>query len=1226
MLYGQVKVSSGKTAVSSAVGILSFLEEPEKKLRIFALEKIYDVIDLYWPEIAESLVEIEKLYEDEDFSHRELAAIIASKIYFHLEAYADALKYALGAGKLFNILEKSQYTHTILAKCIDEYIERRNELYEFELKNENNDKKDSDGMEIEPPSPIDVRLEMIVERMLCNCIKEGDEKQALGISFDSKRLDFIENIIVDSKNPLNLLHYCLKNAQQLIPTKKFRNDVLNLVAKMHQKLDAKNFDDYPTLCLCLYHQGDVNGVAENLYKLLKKEDDEFLLAYQIAFDIVDLENQSFLTSLLQNPVLRTNRMKKQSSADGELADVFDEDEDDGSITNVLNNNNNNNNANENSSFINENLIGATNNNEETNVVKNTKEEKAIEETKVENTSESHSLDFPSASNSSCNEKVKEDEKVKKENIEDDLDVKKDLDEDVMSCKEFKREIKKEQLNDEKLDQKLILLRRVLIGNASIELNLQFLHRNNHSDLILLNDIKNSVDQRNGITHNAIIIAHGFMQAGTSCDVFLRNNLDWLAKAVNWAKFSATASVGVIHKGQTKDSKKVLSTYLPAGTANNSSSPYSEGGALYALGLIHANHMNKKIKDYLLSQLRAASNDETLQHGACLGIGLLCLGTNDDQLYEELKSVMFMDSAVVGEAAAYAIGLVMLASASQKVISELLAYAHDTQHEKIIRACSVAMSMVMYRKEEEADALIDQLSLDKDALVRYGAMYTIAMAYCGTSKNSALRRLLHVSVSDVSDDVRRAAVIALGFVLCNSPEQVPKILNLLSESYNAHVRYAAALAVGISCAGRGLIDAINLLIQMTSDSTDFVRQGALIGLGLVLQQVTEGMNEKVKKVRELIVKVISDKHEDVMTRFGAILAAGLIDAGGRNATATFFSRSGYLRREAAVGFCLFSQLWYWYPLIHCISLAFLPSALIGVNKDLKIPIDFKVKCSAPFELFAYPPPTPKEKKEEKKETVTAILSTTAKRQAMKITPRIIKVDSAPANTPRKLVEDEDGDIEMKSVEKPIDSVETSSVVSDGRTLNRLEVSSVAATAGEQSSSRVSHDGSIVGNTSEIDSSNANTSNTPITELTDNNNNSTQLSQIINSNLTMDVIDNAKDLKQVEDISVKTETDRKETNVTQNNKIKQLNENSSFQYELRNPCRVLLQQEKYIEFYNTNCRYVPVSNNRKSGFVLLRDTRPAEREAILATEDHKIVIRSDNSNLRERDPPEAFEWSG
>jgi 26S proteasome regulatory subunit N2 len=44
------------------------------------------------------------------------------------------------------------------------------------------------------------------------------------------------------------------------------------------------------------------------------------------------------------------------------------------------------------------------------------------------------------------------------------------------------------------------------------------------------------------------------------------------------------------------------------------------------------------------------------------------------------------------------------------------------------------------------------------------MYTIGLAYCGTSNNGAIRKLLHVAVSDVSDDVRRAAVTNIGFLL------------------------------------------------------------------------------------------------------------------------------------------------------------------------------------------------------------------------------------------------------------------------------------------------------------------------------------------------------------------------------------------------------------------------------------------------------------------------------
>jgi hypothetical protein len=102
----------------------------------------------------------------------------------------------------------------------------------------------------------------------------------------------------------------------------------------------------------------------------------------------------------------------------------------------------------------------------------------------------------------------------------------------------------------------------------------------------------------------------------------------------------------------------------------------------------------------------------------------------------------------------------------------------------------------YGLEEGADALIAEMAGDRVvAELRYGAMYALGMAYAGTANNAALKQLLHVAVSDVSDDVRRAAVANIGFLLCRQPAEVPTMVGQLTESYNAHVRYGAAMALG-----------------------------------------------------------------------------------------------------------------------------------------------------------------------------------------------------------------------------------------------------------------------------------------------------------------------------------------------------------------------------------------------------------------------------------------------
>lgn len=84
--------------------------------------------------------------------------------------------------------------------------------------------------------------------------------------------------------------------------------------------------------------------------------------------------------------------------------------------------------------------------------------------------------------------------------------------------------------------------------------------------------------------------------------------------------------------------------------------------------------------------------------------------------------------------------------------------------------------------------------------------------------------------------------------------MPRIVSLLSESYNPHVRYGAALAVGISCAGTGLSEAISLLEPLTSDVVDFVRQGALIAMAMVMVQISEASDSRVGAFRYLSINL------------------------------------------------------------------------------------------------------------------------------------------------------------------------------------------------------------------------------------------------------------------------------------------------------------------------------------------------------------------------------------
>ncbi|TYH82146.1 hypothetical protein ES332_D02G037800v1 [Gossypium tomentosum] len=858
--------ASAATMVSSAGGLLAMLNESHPQLKLHALTNLIGFVDQFWPEISTSVPIIESLYEDEEFGQhqRQLAALLVSKVFYYLGELNDSLSYALGAGPLFDVSEDSDHVHTLLAKAIDEYASFRSKAAESS----------------DEAAKVDPRLEEIVERMLDKCIMDRKYQQAMGIAIECRRLDKLEEAITRSENVHAILAYCTHVSHSFVYRREYRREVLRLLVKVYQKLPSP---DYLSTSQCLMFLDEPEGVANILEKLLRSENKEdALLAFQVAFDLVENEHQAFLLNV-------RDRLSAPKSLPSEPVQP-----------------------------------GSTNPAPAEN----------------ENSTASEDVQMTDGSSAITTNVHEADPK------------------EVMYA------------------ERLMKVKGILSGETSIQLTLQFLYSHNKSDLLILKTIKQSVEMRNSVCHSATIYANAIMHAGTTVDTFLRDNLDWLSRATNWAKFSATAGLGVIHRGHLQQGRSLMAPYLPQGGAGGGGSPYSEGGALYALGLIHANH-GEGIKQFLRDSLRN-TNVEVIQHGACLGLGLAALGTADEEIYEDIKSVLYTDSAVAGEAAGISIGLLMVGTASEKA-SEMLAYAHETQHEKIIRGLALGIALTVYGREEEADTLIEQMTRDQDPIIRYGGMYALALAYRGTANNKAIRQLLHFAVSDVSDDVRRTAVLALGFVLYSEPEQTPRIVSLLSESYNPHVRYGAALAVGISCAGTGLSEAISLLEPLTSDVVDFVRQGALIAMAMVMIQINEASDSRVGTFRRQLEKIILDKHEDTMSKMGAILASGILDAGGRNVTIRLLSKTKHDKITAVVGLAVFSQFWYWYPLIYFVSLSFSPTAFIGLNYDLKVP-RFEFLSHAKPSLFEYPKPTTVPTTTSAVKLPTAVLSTSAKAKA------------------------------------------------------------------------------------------------------------------------------------------------------------------------------------------------------------------------------------------------------
>ncbi|GAO17895.1 hypothetical protein UVI_02030080 [Ustilaginoidea virens] len=920
----------------SATGVLAFLADEEPELKIFALQTLNDDIDTVWTEVAGSLIQMQALYEDDSFPERQLAALVLAKVYYHLQAYNDSMVFALAAGDLFKLDAPGEFEETIISKCVDQYIATNAAKNSKPRAAKNTDLPEltttfssaSDSAVLSPTTPFSHTTlppkSLLSRASLDNTILDATFQPVFKPGRSGSITELPDKATEASLQRIieRLFASCLKQGRYRqvvgIAVEAKNLHVLRRVIKQASE-DEKNAKSKI--------QDGVPGPAEELM--------DYILG--ICMDVV--QERSFRTDILRLILDLLNEIPNPDYfAIARCVVYLNSDEEASHMLRTL-----------------------VSNGDRTSIAN------------------AYQIAFDLYDNGTQEflGKILASLPAPKE-PEQEVETSEQQDENKPLLENQEASSGDDLSDDTKVYRNI---RSILDGSKTIRLNLEFLYRNNHTDLSILNKVRDSLEGRNSIFHIAVTFCNAFMNQGTTSDKFFRDNLEWLGKAVNWSKFTATAALGVIHRGNLSQSRKLLEPYLPRQGGLSSGSIFSQGGALYAYGLIHANHGADAL-DYLKTQFSQAE-EEVVQHGGALGLGIAGMATGDTDIFEKLKEILFQDSALNGEAVGLAMGLIMLGTGNVKALEDMITYAHETTHEKIVRGLALGMALIMFGRQEGADVLIEGLLHDPDPALRYGGIMTVAMAYCGTGSNKAIRKLLHTAVSDVSDDVRRIAVMSLGFILFRKPGSVPRMVELLSESYNPHVRYGSAMALGISCAGTGLDEAIDLLEPMMKDPTDFVRQGALIALSMIMIQQNDVMNPKVPSIRKTLKKVVGDRHEDAMTKFGAALALGIIDAGGRNCTIGLQTQTGNLNMAGIVGMAVFTQYWYWFPFTHFLSLSFSPTAIIGLDHDLEMP-DIKFHCATRQSLFDYPPEQEVKVEEGPALIATAILSTTAqaKRRAQK----------------------------------------------------------------------------------------------------------------------------------------------------------------------------------------------------------------------------------------------------
>lgn len=159
--------------LNTATSYLALLQDEDTHVKSMVLDKIYSLVDEYWAEISDYIPDLEEIYQNNLTPGKSnIVALILSKLYYNLEDYDSSIHWALEAGPIFDITEKSLFVSTILKKIIDKYISIR-----------------KDNFFSGNQTQIEAGIEFIVDKIFKNCLETKAYNQAIGFSLESYDLE-----------------------------------------------------------------------------------------------------------------------------------------------------------------------------------------------------------------------------------------------------------------------------------------------------------------------------------------------------------------------------------------------------------------------------------------------------------------------------------------------------------------------------------------------------------------------------------------------------------------------------------------------------------------------------------------------------------------------------------------------------------------------------------------------------------------------------------------------------------------------------------------------------------------------------------------------------------------------------------------------------------------------------------------------------------------------------
>ncbi len=378
---------------------------------------------------------------------------------------------------------------------------------------------------------------------------------------------------------------------------------------------------------------------------------------------------------------------------------------------------------------------------------------------------------------------------------------------------------------------------------------------------------NKLENPNIFLKIPFIFAIGFFCRETNNLSFFSDILSKLEKIYSWEKFQTGISFFFINFKNFEFYKSIFILL-----ENKKISPFLKGGVCIGIGLEYKKFLNfeKKITDYFLRILQE-NNEIGFHYGVCLAIGLFFIKKIKDPLKSRLcKQMLNLISSelIIGLSSSLSIGLVFLGLPCKNLLKELLYLIYETENEKTLNGLMFGISLLFFETKGESETFFYKFIEEKDPNFRRCAILIYSLAYSKTGNFRILNIFLKILTSDPDNNVKKSAIIGIGFLFYSKFNMVEKIFEKLAQHYNPFIRYGISFAIGISCKEKFHFNALKILERLFLDPIDFVRQSAYISMGIILN----GRNnfEKKKKIINYFKKQLNNQNETAFSKFGLLI--------------------------------------------------------------------------------------------------------------------------------------------------------------------------------------------------------------------------------------------------------------------------------------------------------------------------------------------------------------------